>query len=154
MSTSPQTIPGDPRLELYTAHDFIRPGEQPLYDELNDSLYTNLAPQGILECTLVDEIRRATWRLRRCGIVEENLAAADSPEDPMQHESQNKIQLVVDRARSRPIVFSTNAQPNSANSRPSAITATKAYPRETISPTSESAICDPSTLPLTAISPP
>jgi hypothetical protein len=89
---------------LYSAHDFIRAGEEPLYEELNASLLQDLAPIGTLECNLVDEIRRAMWRLRRCGLVEESFsatgAAADTP-DPMQIESQARLQVSVDRARSQ-----------------------------------------------------
>lgn len=89
---------------LYTAHDFIRPGEEPLYKELNASLLRDLAPVGMLECSLVDEIRRAMWRLRRCGLVEESFLALGAPSDtpdPMQIESQAKLQVSVDRARSQ-----------------------------------------------------
>jgi len=77
-----------------TFHDFIRPGEQSLYAELDESLRNELAPVGILENTLVDEIRRATWRLRRCGLVEESLAASGS-------EDLSKTQLAIDRARTQ-----------------------------------------------------
>ena len=84
---------------LYAIHDFIRPGEQPLYDELNSSLFDDLAPQGMLESNLVDEIRRAMWRLRRCGLVEESFSILAA--DPMQIESQAKLQASVDRARSQ-----------------------------------------------------
>ena len=89
-----------PENTLFAFHDFIRPGEQPLYAELDDLLRTDLAPAGILEHNLVDEIRRAMWRLRRCGIVEENLAA-QGDSDPMQLEAQFKIQQNVDRARAQ-----------------------------------------------------
>lgn len=75
-------------------HDFIRPGEQQLYAELDESLRNHLAPAGILEETLFDEIRRATWRLRRCGLVEESLAAAGA-------EDLSKTQLAVDKARNQ-----------------------------------------------------
>jgi hypothetical protein len=89
---------------LYATHDFIRPGEEHLYEELNASLFHDLAPIGMLECNLVDEIRRTMWRLRRCGLVEESFAAlgapADTP-DPMQVESQARLQASVDRARSQ-----------------------------------------------------
>jgi hypothetical protein len=85
---------------LYTFHDFIRPGEQSMYAELDESLRHDLAPVGFLEHNLVDEIRRAMWRLRRCGIVEENLAS-ENASDPMQQENQLKIQLTVDRARAQ-----------------------------------------------------
>ena len=72
---------------LYATHDFIRSGEEPLYEELNASLLEDLAPTGMLECNLVDEIRRAMWRLRRCGLVEESFSAFGT-DDPMQVESQ------------------------------------------------------------------
>jgi hypothetical protein len=85
---------------LYATHDFIRPGEEPLYDQLNDSLYDDLAPIGVLEINLVDEIRRAMWRLRRCGLVEERFSTLGT-DDPMQVESQAKLQTSVDRARSQ-----------------------------------------------------
>jgi hypothetical protein len=85
---------------LYATHDFIRPGEEPLYEELNASLFKDLAPVGMLECNLVDEIRRVMWRLRRCGLVEEGFAAF-STDDPMQIEPQARLQTSVDRARSQ-----------------------------------------------------
>jgi len=90
---------------LYATHDFIRSGEAPLYEELNDSLLHDLAPVGMLESSMVDEIRRAMWRLRRCGLIEESFASsaeisAEAP-DPMQVEAQAKVQLSVDRARSQ-----------------------------------------------------
>lgn len=85
---------------LYATHDFIRPGEEPLYEELNASLFRDLASVGMLECNLVDEIRRAMWRLRRCGLVEESFSGL-SIDDPMQIESQARIQVSVDRARSQ-----------------------------------------------------
>src|ERR1700722_9283643 len=77
-----------------TFHDFIRPGEHPLSAELDRSLRAELAPVGILENTLFDEIRRATWRLRRCGLVEALLAASDA-------EDLSKTQFEVDRARNQ-----------------------------------------------------
>ena len=75
-------------------HDFIRPGEQQLYAELDQALRSDLAPVGVLEETLFEEIRRATWRLRRCGLVEELLAASGS-------EDLSKTQLEVDKARNQ-----------------------------------------------------
>ena len=89
---------------LFATHDFIRPGEEPLYAELDDSLRLDLAPSGILEHNLVDEIRRAMWRLRRCGQVEESFIATldgDAQPDPMQNEADAKIQNSVDRARAQ-----------------------------------------------------
>jgi hypothetical protein len=77
-----------------TFHDFIRPGEDALYAELDQSLRKELAPVGVLENTLFDEIRRATWRLRRCGLIEGSLAASGS-------EDLSKIQSAVDKARTQ-----------------------------------------------------
>jgi len=85
---------------LYANHDFIRPGEEPLYEELNATLFHDLAPIGILEANLVDEIRRAMWRLRHCGLVEESFSILGT-DDPMQVESQAKLQTPADRARSQ-----------------------------------------------------
>ncbi len=88
---------------LYSTRDFIRPGEQLAYRELTDSLNTELAPNGFLETNLVNEIRRAMWRLARCGEIEESFAFAENPgddiPDPMRNEDQAKLQLSVDRAR-------------------------------------------------------
>jgi hypothetical protein len=90
---------------LFALHDFIRPGEEPLYAELDESLRHDFAPVGILEHTLIDEVRRAMWRLRRCGLVEENLLAhapTSGPiPDPMRSEDPARTQLNVDRARSQ-----------------------------------------------------
>jgi hypothetical protein len=90
---------------LFTTNDFVRPAHQPAYDELNAELQSDLAPVGILERNLVDEIRGAMWRLRRCGEVEANLVATlgDDQLDPMETENARaeKTQRSVDRARAQ-----------------------------------------------------
>ncbi len=94
---------------LFTDHDFIRPAEQSAYADLDKALNHDLAPQGMLEHELVNEIRRAMWRLRRCGLVEASMVPTDHETgddtgnipDPMQVESQAKLQISVDRARSQ-----------------------------------------------------
>jgi hypothetical protein len=50
-----------------------------------------LSPEGILEQVLADEIMTATWRLRRCGVVEAKFADVPEPDE--------KTQRAVDRAR-------------------------------------------------------
>jgi hypothetical protein len=88
---------------LFAARDFIRPDEQDTYTEFAQYLQESLAPVGPLELNLVDEIRRAMWRLRRCGQIEENFVSLDAgstQQDPMQEESTARLQLSVDRARS------------------------------------------------------
>ena len=79
-STGPRTEEGKAAcsknaltLGLYARRDFIRPEEESDHAKLQADLQTELAPAGVLEQTLVDEIRRATWRLRGCGQVEANL---------------------------------------------------------------------------------
>jgi hypothetical protein len=128
MSTSPQTLPatdttpsentrGGPRTPegraisslnattfgRYATRDFVRPSEESDYRDLAESLRDELAPVGLLENNLVDEIRRAMWRLGRCGEVEQSFvtdhADPTSILDPMRHETQAKLQLSVDRAR-------------------------------------------------------
>jgi hypothetical protein len=88
---------------LYTARDFVRPSEESDYRDLAEQLRKELAPVGLLEDNLVDEIRRAMWRLNRCGEVEHSFVTdhADplSIPDPMRHETQAKLQQSVDRAR-------------------------------------------------------
>jgi hypothetical protein len=91
---------------LFTIHDFIRPGEEGLHDELIETVYGQFAPVGLLECRLVDEIVRAMWRLRRCGQVEESfvnvLATESGPiPDPIQNEATARLQNSVDRARAQ-----------------------------------------------------
>lgn len=84
---------------LFATRDFIRPGEREIYDNFAQSLQTELAPIGMLELNLADEIRRAMWRLRRCAQIEENFSGPT--DDPMQHEATARLQVAVDRARSQ-----------------------------------------------------
>jgi hypothetical protein len=111
-STGPRTETGKAAsakngitLGLFTAADFIRPSEQEAYAELQAQLNRDLAPIGVLETTLVDEIRRATWKLRRCAQVEANLAnsADDNTPDPLESDDTRaeKIQRSLDRARAQ-----------------------------------------------------
>jgi predicted nucleic acid-binding Zn-ribbon protein len=92
---------------LFTDGDFIRPGEEEAYGELTDGLFRELNPKGTLEFILFDEIRRASWRLARCGKVESNLVLLlnDGPVilDPMETLSVHaeKVQRSVDRARAQ-----------------------------------------------------
>jgi hypothetical protein len=62
---------------------------------------SELAPKGILEETFADEVMTATWRLRRCGVLEAALAAADSMNDSMNDDAFEKKQKSIDRARAQ-----------------------------------------------------
>jgi hypothetical protein len=88
---------------LYATQDFVRPNEESDYQNLREQLHKELAPVGLLENALVNEIRRSMWRLARCGEVEHSFVTdhADpiSIPDPMRNETQAKHQQSVDRAR-------------------------------------------------------
>lgn len=113
-STGPRTETGKARsaknavtFGLFSG-DFIRPGEEEGYAALHAGIIHQLAPGSLLEDILVEEIHRATWRLRRCGEVESHLVIRlDDHEsyifDPMEtcEESAIRIQKSVDRARAQ-----------------------------------------------------
>jgi hypothetical protein len=93
---------------LFTAGDFVRPHEEQEYAEMSQRLLEELNPNGALEHTLFDEIRSASWRLRRCRKVEANLVLAlnSGPVilDPMEatmNPRAEKVQNSVDRARAQ-----------------------------------------------------
>ena len=61
-----------------------------------------LTPDGTLEETFATEIMGATWRLRRCRLVEEAFGSIDDLDfDPMMDERTEKQQKSVDRARAQ-----------------------------------------------------
>ena len=92
---------------LYAQRDFIRPAEEEDYSRDKADLAKALAPEGPLELSLVNEIHRAIWRLRRCGQVEANLAIGLNDGgyifDPMETTNLHaeKTQRSVDRARAQ-----------------------------------------------------
>jgi hypothetical protein len=111
-STGPQTDAGKAACSknatthgLFTTRDFVRPGEEPLYEQNRADLICQLAPIGILECNLADELHRAMWRLRRCAEVEAALVqtctTAAETKDAMQDEIAVRTQNSVDRARAQ-----------------------------------------------------
>jgi hypothetical protein len=112
-STGPRTSEGKARvaqnsvtLGLFASRDLVRPEDQPEYDDLRAALEAELLPATVMERTLAMEILHATWRLRRCALVEANLTApaVESGLDPMEHDPTRPTQLAgvqtnVDRAR-------------------------------------------------------
>jgi hypothetical protein len=61
-----------------------------------------LTPENSIEQTFATEIMGATWRLRRCRLVEENFSLiGDLNFDPMIDERTEKQQKSVDRARAQ-----------------------------------------------------
>jgi hypothetical protein len=90
-------------LGLFTMQDFVRPDETDAYHQLCTSFWEHLQPSGPLEQTFVSEIIRATWRLRRCSIVEASMSdrVGDSSIDPMEDPWHSDLQNTVDRASTR-----------------------------------------------------
>ena len=114
-SSSPRTETGKANssqnaitLGFFAHRDFIRPEDEPVYTKLQATLQLELAPVGLVEQNLADEIRRAMWRLRRCGEVESTLVlrldiGRGHIFDPMETSDTDveRIQKSVDRARSQ-----------------------------------------------------
>jgi len=90
------------RTGLYAARDFIRTGEEEEYAQSLIRLMDELTPDGELETIFATEIMGATWRLRRCRLVEEAFGMVDDLDfDPMMDERTEKQQKSVDRARAQ-----------------------------------------------------
>jgi hypothetical protein len=106
LSAGPRTEAGETISVLFATQDFIRPSEEDHHASLQSMANEQYCPVGLLECTLVDEMVRAMWRLRRCGQVEssfiDTLTAESGPMvDPMQNEATARLQNSVDRARAQ-----------------------------------------------------
>jgi hypothetical protein len=106
-STGPRTESGKSRSSrnalsfgLFTLNDFVRENEAEQYTKICTSLWTELTPEGTVEEFLTTELMSATWRLRRCRMVEEDLAGI-TIHDPMQDPETQKQQKSVDRARAQ-----------------------------------------------------
>ena len=90
------------RTGLYAARDFLREGEEEEYAQTLIKLMDELTPEGTLEEVFATEIMGATWRLRRCRLVEEAFGMVDDLDfDPMMDERTEKQQKSVDRARAQ-----------------------------------------------------
>jgi hypothetical protein len=112
-STGPRTGPGKATssrnaltLGLFTMRDFVRPEENAEYDQLCNAFWRDLNPQDALEQTFVTAIVGATWRMRRCSLVESELATIFSHDPMLPHNSNDdeagqRTQTSVDRARAQ-----------------------------------------------------
>src|SRR5450432_1563645 len=90
------------RTGLYSARDFILPGEEEEYAQTLIQLMDELTPDGTIEQPFATEIMGATWRLRRCRLVEEAFSSIEDLDfDPMMDERTEKQQKSVDRARAQ-----------------------------------------------------
>jgi hypothetical protein len=106
-STGPRTESGKARSSrnaltfgLFTLNDFVRENETADYTKICTSLWTELTPEGTVEEFLTTELISSTWRLRRCRMVEGDLADITLL-DPMQDPATQKQQKSVDRARAQ-----------------------------------------------------
>jgi hypothetical protein len=87
---------------LYAARYFIRSDEEEEYAQTLIKLMGELTPEGTIEQTFATEIMGATWRLRRCRLVEEAFSSIEDLDfDPMMDERTEKQQKSVDRARAQ-----------------------------------------------------
>src|SRR5271163_2554590 len=99
-STGPKTEAGKAtssrnaiRTGLYAARDFIRPEEEEEYAQTLIKLMDELTPGNSVEQTFATEIMGATWRLRRCRLVEEHFGVIEDLNfDPMIDERTEKQQ--------------------------------------------------------------
>ena len=90
------------RTGLYAARDFVRPDEEEEYAKTLIQLMDELVPENSVEQTFATEIMGATWRLRRCRLVEEAFSYIEDLDlDPMVDERTEKQQKSVDRARAQ-----------------------------------------------------
>ena len=108
-STGPKTETGKSRSSknrltfgLFTVNDFVREDECENYTKICTSLWTELSPAGTIEEAFTTEIMSATWRLRRCRMVEEDIAQI-AILDPMQDPETAAQQKSVDRARAQSV---------------------------------------------------
>jgi len=84
---------------LFSVGERLSETERTQFAILAEGMNKDLAPEGILEQTLADEITRAAWRLRRCAAVEDILLETDPFTDAMAGATTSGTQKSVDRAR-------------------------------------------------------
>jgi len=89
---------------LFSTRDLVLPNEQTEYEQIRQSLMSELIPEGAFQQTFADEIISANWRLRRCGLIEANLIDfmhLDEFGFPMLNPEGEKRQKSADRARAQ-----------------------------------------------------
>ena len=108
-STGPKTQTGKVRSSknrltfgLFTISDFVREDESESYTKICTNLWAELSPAGTIEEAFTTEIMSATWRLRRCRMVEEDISGI-AILDPMQDPETAAQQKSVDRARAQSV---------------------------------------------------
>ena len=105
--------------------------ESESYTKICTSLWSELSPAGTIEEAFTTEIMSATWRLRRCRMVEEDIAQI-AVLDPMQDPATAAQQKSVDRARAQSVnIMNRCINTCCANFRPSAASAARPSPKPT-----------------------
>jgi hypothetical protein len=81
-STGPKTEAGkaksarnNEKFGLFATDNCIQPGEEEIYANFCDTLWTELAPVGGIEEITAAEYVRNAWRLRRCATTEARLGS-------------------------------------------------------------------------------
>ena len=97
----------DPRADnalkfgLFAATPHIRENEQTDFNRMAAGLRSDIAPAGALEELLTSEIITASWRLRRCAMVEAHLATQSDLDPMLLDDANGKTQKSIDRARAQ-----------------------------------------------------
>jgi hypothetical protein len=84
---------------LFASRDFIYEHEDAEYTQTLDALRREVRPDGVLESSLFAEIMSATWRLRRCRLLEFEGALDDKSLDRARSHAQNSLRRALAELR-------------------------------------------------------
>ena len=106
-STGPRTKAGKDKSSrnatktgLFAAQDYVREDEHEEYVVTRAAVRAWINPEGFLEETYATEIVTATWRLRRCRVLEAGFSRLNDVQLLMSNNSEHE-QKPVDRARAQ-----------------------------------------------------
>ncbi len=104
LSTGPRTAKGkeasspNATTGLAATRIFVRPGEEQIFQEFESALLAELQPEGINEEHLFSLILHATWNIRRCFELEEQIQneanAKGSPDAMLDDELAPKLDRI------------------------------------------------------------
>jgi hypothetical protein len=106
-STGPRTTEGlftssrnAVTIGFYTQTDFVQPGEEEIYHLFVTNMHQSFEAVDMVEEHLAAEITSAAWRMRRCNLVDGDIAT-HSTIDPLLDLTQEKQIRSVERARAQ-----------------------------------------------------
>jgi hypothetical protein len=106
-STGPRTAEGlytssrnAVTIGFYTQTDFVQPGEEEIYHLFVTNMHQSFEAVDMVEEHLAAEITSAAWRMRRCNLVDGDIAT-HSTVDPLLDLTQEKQIRSVERARAQ-----------------------------------------------------